>query len=313
MAYAQNPYYNSRWADTGKEIAKLLGGDPEMAAKTRYTNATTALTEAKQQRQQIENDALMTGLEESLNGMGLTPADYNKNLPALYASMARAGVDPRVYQTGIFGARSMVNSPREYTGGAMVTNAKEPSWMNPSAHGGRSGGRGGRGGYAPIKITAKDRSAMEEMAASLLGDQFGEDFSLDAIPADALFRARQAGENTYQNSRSQMDAAAAMVEALGLPEDAQLGEVDSTPGSNWNPLNWGGGKPAILDSSGAEIDFNFMPSGAGAAPAMPAARAARPDPFVQQLEAEAQEAIAKGADPAAVNARMQKMLSEKRR
>ncbi len=307
MATIGNPYYNAQWAEAGQNIAKILGGDPEMAAKLKYTEATTALSDAKAKRQQMQNDELSSGFEQALGAAGMDPKSYNDNIPRLYASFARAGIQhPADWQTPMFAARSMVNSPDQYERGALVTQGKAP-WIEGSTK-----------GRAPVKITAKDRSAMEDMVANLAYNRLGESpDKLDElpIPPEALFAARQKGEDTYTNNRSQTDAAQAMLEALKIPPGGKLGSVDSTPGPNFggdfpyiHPSNWGGSKPAILDSSGVPVNYDFAPaSPAAPAEAAPAAPAAAPPQNNAALVAEARAAIAKGADPAAVAKRLQTM------
>lgn len=182
---------------------------------------------------------------------------------------------------------------------------------------------GGGSPLRPVPINPKTYTAIDDMVKSVLSEQLGEDFSLDVIPQDALLNARGAGEQAFQQSRNRTDAVNAMINALGLPPGARVGE-DPERANDWIPFN---DKSVVLNSQGIPVDFQF---GGASQPvdallnALPAKQRQIADdvpgfpnlmdtapasggPANDRLIQEAEAAIAAGADPRAVQARLRKL------
>lgn len=111
MAMGQNPYYNPIYAQAAENIASAITGDPERAGAIAYDRARARHESLRGDRQQIENDALTTGLEEAYAAAGNTPESFSGAMPRLLPAMVRAGItDPSKFINPAWAIASAMHS-----------------------------------------------------------------------------------------------------------------------------------------------------------------------------------------------------------
>lgn len=111
MPQGQNPYYNPVWADAAKNIATAITGDPERMGAAAYQRAKTRESTLAGDRQEMENMALQTGMEDALAAGGTDPAAITAAMPRILATMARAGINaPSNYLTPQWAVTGMSQS-----------------------------------------------------------------------------------------------------------------------------------------------------------------------------------------------------------